>query len=103
MGTSANGCEVSLPSNSMGYLIGKSGVTVQELQKLTDCRILIPPRKDCLENELTSIRIRCVAARSPDEMEMREAKCARVAQLLCLEGFSLSEALAQADREQTFQ
>lgn len=96
----ANGCEVSLPSSSIGYLIGKLGVTVQELQKLTDCHISIPRRKDGEEKELTSIRIRCIVARSPNEKERREARCIRIAQLLCLEGHSLVEACTQADREQ---
>mmetsp|Transcript_67385 Transcript_67385/g.171018 ORF Transcript_67385/g.171018 Transcript_67385/m.171018 type:complete len:265 (+) Transcript_67385:78-872(+) len=93
-----------LPSKLVGRLIGKAGATIQELERLTCCRIRIPRRGDApapaqAAEELVPISIRCAAA----DAEIQERRCARAAELLCTEGLALCTALAQADTERKAQ
>jgi len=92
---------VSLPSHVMGRLIGKRGAIIQELEKSTGCRVLIPPRSS--DEASVFVTIYSVSSRNADEALMHEARCVRVAQLLCLEGLPLADALGQADAERQAQ
>lgn len=96
--------ELSLPSSLIGRLIGKGGETIQELEKLTECRISIPRRQSRLAaDEKVCISIRCAGSRSQEETLKHETRCLRLVQLICLEALSVAESLAQADAERQAQ
>lgn len=96
--------ELSLPSSLVGRLIGKGGETVKELERLTGCRISIPRRSSRqAENDMVCIQIRCVSSKAQEEALRRETRCLRSAQLVSVEGLSVSKALAQADAERQAQ
>lgn len=97
--------QISLPTNSIGRLIGKGGATIKELETLTNCRVQIPRRQsvqgqDSNTEEVTSVSVRCVKNTGrPEILKTHEHRCLRVAHLLCIEGLSLAQACAQADDE----
>lgn len=100
-------CQIDLPANIIGRLIGKGGATIQELQRLTGCRVQVPRRDDRTQtaeeakgSELVMhVTIRCTASQSPADAARKEGKCLRATQLLCSEGLSLDDALAQTEAE----
>jgi len=112
---SSSNSELVLPASLIGRLIGRGGTTIQELERLSGCRVRVPRREGSSrsadgqlgpqegEEELVSISVRSVASRTPADAEVCEGRCLRAAQLLCVEGLNLDAALAQADAEKQAQ
>ena len=99
-------CELMLPGRLAGRLIGRGGATIQELERETGCRVRASKCEgQTLEGSepLMSVAIRCVAACAAADLEVKTMRCLRAAQLLCLDGLSVSEALEQADQERKIQ
>lgn len=100
--------QISLPTSSIGRLIGKCGATIKELEALTNCRVQIP-RRDSPEaaqasaEGVTAVSVYCKAAANSEVGKTLEERCLRAAHLLCVEGLTLADAFVQVDAEQQAQ
>jgi len=92
-------CVSSLPSISIGLLIGKGGKNIQELERLSDCRLRTRPSKEC--DDMTELLITSSSLKA-DEQEKAAAACLRAASLVCEEKKTVEEGwrIARDERQQ---
>jgi len=96
MATRPAHCVGSVPSCSMGLLIGKGGKNIQELERLSGCRLRTVPSEECQER--TELHVTSSSLKA-DEQEKAAATCLRAACLVCEERKSIADSWRMATEE----
>eukprot|EP00929_Paragymnodinium_shiwhaense_P091616 TRINITY_DN5152_c0_g1_i1.p1 TRINITY_DN5152_c0_g1~~TRINITY_DN5152_c0_g1_i1.p1 ORF type:complete len:311 (+),score=33.29 TRINITY_DN5152_c0_g1_i1:76-933(+) len=92
--------EMSVPTQSLGKLIGKGGATIKELQDRTSCSVHTPRRAEQDEQAVQAcVTVRCTLNQE-EVADAQIAKCVRAIQLLCSEGLGLAEVLEKVQEEE---
>lgn len=83
----------------MGLLIGKGGKNIQELERLSDCRLRTFASKEC--EGMTELHISSSSLKT-EEQEKASAACLRAARLVCEEGKTIAQGwqIAREERQQ---
>merc|ERR1719420_2208916 len=91
-------CVGSLPSCSMGLLIGKGGKNIKELERLSDCRLRTMASQEC--EDMTELHISSSSSKA-EQQEKVAADCLRAARLVCEEGKTIEQGwqIAREERQ----
>lgn len=92
-------CIGSVPSQSMGSLIGKGGKNIKELERLSDCRLRTVPSKE--HEGMTELHVTS-SSNKAEEQEKAAAACLRAARLVCEEGKTIEQGwqISREERQQ---
>lgn len=91
-------CIGSVPSRSVGLLIGKGGKNIKQLERLSDCRLRTVASKE--NGDLTELQVISFSCRSCEQEKVAVALL-RTARLVCEEGKTIEQGwqIAREERQ----
>eukprot|EP00746_Dinoflagellata_sp_MGD_P140077 gnl/MRDRNA2_/MRDRNA2_73390_c0_seq2.p1 gnl/MRDRNA2_/MRDRNA2_73390_c0~~gnl/MRDRNA2_/MRDRNA2_73390_c0_seq2.p1 ORF type:complete len:323 (+),score=53.92 gnl/MRDRNA2_/MRDRNA2_73390_c0_seq2:103-969(+) len=92
----ASHCIGSVPSDVVGLLIGRGGKNIQELERLSDCRLRIVPSKEC--EGMTDLHVLSFSCKVVEQKQVA-VSLFRAAGLVCQEGTTVEQAWQKAKEE----